>query len=385
MRKNFCLVFVLLISVLFIGTAIKTILFFPEALAENGGGLRGFVITAIGSVQENQICSRALGHDAWIDLYGLTLKLTGVDVIPDESRTVYRMRSGSLTFLHSCAQDFTEDERAAIKQIRSAADRVGAECWFIGVPRKLCTRESDVFAARGIENPLVSRVPVYESAFADAGFNMLDLHERMHASDMDHTDSYYRTDHHWKAETAFWAAKEIAAALGLEKEIPDISQFEQQTYPGSFLGTEGKHCGRLYCPMDDLVLYYPKFETDFSVISFDGSQDRSGSFHDALLFWEKIGRYKSPYDSSPYGVFLGGDPSKCIVNTLYPDGKHIMMIKDSYANSAAPFLSLVCRQLDLIDPRNYTESLTAYIEDERPDIVCVMLSPCMGNHLFKTS
>lgn len=382
MKKCVCFLFILLIAVLSVGTAVRTVLAFPDALAESGGGIPGLILTAYGSLQEDKLCTHTLGHDNWIDLYGLAQKAAGVDVIPDGDRSVYRLRNGSLSFLQSCKPEFTVEELDAIHRIKSAADLVGAQSVFVGVPRKVCTYAQNVFAARGIDDPLVALTPLYESAFSETDFRMLDLHARMHDAGMEHTAAYFRTDHHWKTSTAFWAAQEIAAELGA-RDLPDLSQYETKTYTRFLLGSEGKHCGRLYCTPDDLDVYVPNFGTDFSVTYYGDLPPRSGDFNNTLLYWPSIERQMSPYDNNPYTVFTRGDTSQSIINHLCPDGKHITFIKDSYADSMAPYLAPAFRRIDLLDPRDFTDSLSDYIERERPDYVCVMLSPCMGQNYFK--
>ena len=53
-----------------------------------------------------------------------------------------------------------------------------------------------------------------------------------------------------------------------------------------------------------------------------------------------------------------------------------MLIHDSYSTVVAPYLSLLCGQIDMIDVRaangNFNGNLDAYRDEMQPDIVIVM-------------
>ena len=50
----------------------------------------------------------------------------------------------------------------------------------------------------------------------------------------------------------------------------------------------------------------------------------------------------------------------------------ILVVKDSFANSVAPFLALCVKQTDILDPRWFKGSIRSYIKKTQPDIVLVI-------------
>ena len=50
----------------------------------------------------------------------------------------------------------------------------------------------------------------------------------------------------------------------------------------------------------------------------------------------------------------------------------ILVVKDSFANSVAPFLALCVKQIDILDPRWFKGSIRSYIKKTQPDIVLVI-------------
>ena len=367
MKKFGVLLFLLFLVSVCTGTTIRTVMVLPK-----NGGARAIIKAAKDSLQEKNLSENALCHDQWIDWYGGVQRIAGVKVIPNTDRTVYRMQDGSVCFFHQSALRFTEKEEERIRALKAEADRLGAQSWFVSIPRKACTQTYS-FASRGVTDPMIVRTPVYRSTFVQSGYKLLDLHEAMHAQGLGHSTLYYRTDHHWTTRTAFWAAGEIAAALGLDASALDIGRFKSENYETFFLGSEGKRCGRLYCEPDDLEILIPQFSTDFSVFPFaDPGKASRGEFADDI----------SPYQNNAYTVFLGGDESRTIVNHMLPDGVHIVCIKDSFTNSMAPFLALLCGQIDLIDPRNDTQPLDSVLSEQKPDHFVVTMTPCMGNGYF---
>lgn len=67
-------------------------------------------------------------------------------------------------------------------------------------------------------------------------------------------------------------------------------------------------------------------------------------------------------------------------NQLNPDGKKILMVRDSYACVIAPFLSLYTSELHTCDMRNFNKSagkkvnVEEYIKEISPDYVILLYS-----------
>ena len=375
-------IFIALISLV----GLATLLFFPteeivSVYAGYGGGVRGLLLTAMDhTTLTNKLNENVVLHDRWIDLFGGMQRAAGVDTVEDRDNPVYRLRNNRVTFVYTDTSPFSDEERESIYTFKQSADGVSARTIFVTIPQKTCSRQSD-FMTRGVQTHSEEIDAYRAGVFAEAGFEILDLHEKMHSEGKDHAAMYFRTDHHWTAHAGLWAAKEIGDALGLDTTLLDPSQFTTEKHPGIFLGSEGKHGGRLYCPPDDLDILTPTFDT---ALTHQIEQDtlRSGSFREGLLFPEQLkpARYE---DYFPYSIYLNGDHSfSSIQNTQNPDGMRVLLIKDSFSNSMAPYLALCCAQVDMIDTRFYASSAAAYVAQSKPDAVCVALSARTNNEDF---
>ena len=63
-----------------------------------------------------------------------------------------------------------------------------------------------------------------------------------------------------------------------------------------------------------------------------------------------------------YAVFLGGNYALVEISTNANTGRRLLMIKDSYAHCFTPFLLDQFDELDLLDIRYFSQSLSEYME-----------------------
>ncbi|HAS74391.1 MAG TPA: hypothetical protein DCS67_09630 [Clostridiales bacterium UBA8960] len=65
-----------------------------------------------------------------------------------------------------------------------------------------------------------------------------------------------------------------------------------------------------------------------------------------------------------YGIFLGGDASVVVIETKSTVVKsNVLVVKDSYGNAFAPYLSNNYREVHIIDPRYWIGSLSDYVRE----------------------
>ncbi len=219
----------------------------------------------------------------------------------------------------------------------------------------------------------------------EAGIESVDFRDYLADSGLDMSEVFFNTDHHWKIETAFWAAnvffRQLEERYG--EEIPDEAFYEDKenynilTYENCFLGSQGRKAGRYYTQADDFTLIYPKFETDYVLDSsiMDG-MSLTGRFEEALLATPVLRNTATPYDTDLYMAYMYGNQAYAhIENTKNTEGLNICIIKDSYAVPFATFASLRCHNVYMIDPRYYEDSIEDFINSEELDYVVVMFSP----------
>lgn len=215
--------------------------------------------------------------------------------------------------------------------------------------------------------------------------NYLDLRESMHNQKMNFTNSFYKTDHHWKVETGFWASGEIAKKITDLNKINyatdkfNINDYDQRIYENFSLGSLGKQVTLAYVEPEDASVIVPKFQTDFTVNYYDGGI-KKGTFQETMLdmsVFDKI----DYYNTSTYSAYLGGvSPVVTITNNNAPNDTNVLVIGDSFSHCVVPYLATGVKKIDKLDLRYFNGSVESFIEKNRPDIVVVMYYPGSLNY-----
>ena len=74
-----------------------------------------------------------------------------------------------------------------------------------------------------------------------------------------------------------------------------------------------------------------------------------------------------------YAAFLGGNQPLCVIRNEEGTGR-ILLIRDSYADSLAPFLARHLEEVHLLDLRYYRGSAAAYAQENGVDGIVVLQS-----------
>ena len=81
-----------------------------------------------------------------------------------------------------------------------------------------------------------------------------------------------------------------------------------------------------------------------------------------------------------YAVFLGGNTSLIDIKTMSAGQKHLLVLKDSYANCFVPFLTPYFREIVMVDPRYYSGNIEDVMETYQITDVLILYS---GNTFFR--
>jgi len=197
------------------------------------------------------------------------------------------------------------------------------------------------------------------AAVTEAGGRFVDVREELRAHKSEYI--YYRTDHHWTSLGAYYAYDELCSQLGLEPF--DISAHSAAEVSG-FYGTHYSKA-RTYNAKADTLTYYdlPNALTIYKVTG--AGQPTEG---------ETTGLYDKSklevYDK--YAMFLHGNNG---LSRIDGDGEgSILVIKDSFANSFAPYLTANYAEIDIVDFRNYNYGLDSLIAANDYDDILVLYS-----------
>lgn len=139
---------------------------------------------------------------------------------------------------------------------------------------------------------------------------------------------YYKTDHHWTTLGAYYGYVEMMKAWGMQNEILPIGHFDRQTVSERFYGTAWSAGGMKFVRPDSVEIWYAGNESDFCVIA-DGEELAGGLYN--LDYLSK---------KDHYSTFLDGTHD--VVTVTKRGGEErptLLILKDSFANAAAPFLA----------------------------------------------
>ena len=171
---------------------------------------------------------------------------------------------------------------------------------------------------------------------------------------------YYRTDHHWTSLGAYYAYAELMRAWGMEADLLPREAFSVETVEG-FYGTAHAAAGWRFVPPDTLELWHVDNEDAFTV-TVDGRRTE-GFFSRAYLATR-----------DKYAVYLDGVHECTIIEKEGEERERLVIFKDSFANSIAPFLAqhfdLVL--LNLSSTRNDYTDLSRYASEYGADRVLVL-------------
>ena len=169
---------------------------------------------------------------------------------------------------------------------------------------------------------------------------------------------FYRTDHHWTSEGAFAVFQQTAASLGIES----LPAYTRYTLTNDFRGTLSARSGN-HRLTDTITIYAPKDETSL-LVRIPDTNEKSTSLYQA----------EALDGGDPYTVFLGGNHPVVEISSMNMNGRHLLLFKDSYANSFVPFLAPYYETITMVDPRYYYDDLSLLIKQHEINEVLFLYS-----------
>lgn len=172
---------------------------------------------------------------------------------------------------------------------------------------------------------------------------------------------FYRTDHHWTSLGAFYGANALLEALGEEPLKED--SFTPETASDSFNGTLYSQSGIHWLAPDTMEFWVA--EEGLTVTSWRNGTPEAASLYDRTYLEKK----------DKYSAFLGGNQPLCVIkNEAVTDGSKLLLVRDSYSDSMAPFLAQRFSEVHLLDLRYYRAPVSAYAADNGIDHIAVVYS-----------
>ena len=163
---------------------------------------------------------------------------------------------------------------------------------------------------------------------------------------------YFKTDHHWTADGAYYAYQELMNIKGVTPS--PLSSYTKKEFDG-FVGTFYSYSNMsdtLKNNPDTVVAYVPTCN-DMTYTDSKGVEHK----------WNVVAYATDYAEGSKYYCFIGGDqPYSKIENPNITDGSSCVVIKESYGNAFVPFLVNSYQTVHVVDYRYFTGNLINFVK-----------------------
>lgn len=178
---------------------------------------------------------------------------------------------------------------------------------------------------------------------------MVDVREAL----AEHKDEYlyYRTDHHWTSLGCYYAYRHWREETG--EPIRDLSWYQQETLSDQFFGTTYSKASLYTAKPDTITAFLPGDGSTFTV-SYNNGQTETNTLYERSYLEKK----------DKYSVFLNGNQPVTKITSQNKNGKKLLLVKDSYANTFAQFAACDFEEVVLVDLRYYKASLDSLVQQE---------------------
>ena len=197
---------------------------------------------------------------------------------------------------------------------------------------------------------------------------VIDLYKAVVNGDYESEYLYYRTDHHWTTVGAYKAYVELAKVMGFDAiEIDAYGLNSVDDFYGTYYA---KYKGTGIRP--DEITY-----SDIPVISYMADD----KLYNNLLDMDKLCEYDK------YGMFMYGNPGKAVIKGAGSNnGRKLVVLKDSYANSVLPYLAASYDEIEVLDLRYLGESVQSIIRSSNEADILLLYNWSFvndDNHFYK--
>lgn len=197
------------------------------------------------------------------------------------------------------------------------------------------------------------------STLSTNGISFVDLRKTFKDAYANGNQLYYKTDHHWTTLGAYTAYEKLCEQLNITPAPKE--RFDIKTY-GGFYGTTYSTSGFWFTQPDSIQIWDNPENTERNIkvkISEGTNTDEFGS----MYFYDHL------EEDDKYPVFIDGNHALTEITNSNAKGGTILLVKDSFSHSLAPFLAESYSKIILVDMRYYKMSVSQIVEQEKPEQV----------------
>lgn len=191
------------------------------------------------------------------------------------------------------------------------------------------------------------------------GISFVDLRKTFKDAYADGNQLYYKTDHHWTTLGAYTAYEKFCEQLKITPAPEE--KFDIKTY-GGFYGTTYSTSGFWFTQPDSIQIWDNPENTEQN-IKVKISEGTDTKEYGSMYFYNHL------EEDDKYPVFIDGNHALTEITNSNAKGGTILLVKDSFSHSLAPFLAENYSKIILVDMRYYKMSVSQIVEQEKPDQV----------------
>ena len=329
---------------------------------------------------EGKLQEKFYARNYFINLNGLMTNMMGVNTLNERQK----LANGYLTSLSSSSDITTYAE--SISELNHFLEKRGIDFLYALAPNK-----GNIYDARyapGYSSDAWKNIDQMLNLLSESDVNFIDLDYAFEKTGLSTEDLYFKTDHHWLPEAAFFATNEMLGymedefGINYDGSMENYDAWTVETYEDFFLGSEGKRVGTYYVGVDDIsIIYRTGQDIELSYISKGSTK---WNYRNNVIDETKLTRCDY-FNLNPYASYIGGDyPLVNIRNKNAANDLKIMVMGDSYRLPVETYLSAYFTEIYHIDLRHYTDgTLAQYIEEVQPDIVLMCTNSTTDGVFYK--
>lgn len=183
------------------------------------------------------------------------------------------------------------------------------------------------------------------------------------------TESFYKTDLHWKQEKILDVANKIKENMNLKLNNTQYEEVEVGNFYGVYYGQAGTSI------KPDKIKYLTN-DTIENCITYNYETEKEGKVYD-------LERYKTSSDK--YDIFLSG--ATAVISIKNPNAntdKELLIFRDSFGSSLAPLMLEDYKDIILIDLRYINSTLLdQYIDFKNQDVLILYSGVVLNQNILK--
>lgn len=220
------------------------------------------------------------------------------------------------------------------------------------------------------------------AALQGGGIEVMDSRDVLNHCGLPLNDLLMVTDQHWSTLAAIVMARAITARVAemtgvpLDADALDPEGLNTLVHEKLFLGKYGQRVGTGVVDPDDIVEYWPDYDTEITrdTLRSTSTEHVTGTFREVATRFDRLEPDPGKtWNTLAYTYYGQVEAYNNFHNDAAPDCT-ILLLKDSYSAPVGTFLSLVARDVITVDLRRDVDPLETWIEKYQPDAVVMAYS-----------